>query len=367
MKNILLFCVLCLTSYISVASNELPDTTAKDTHFKNIFLLTPSFYYLPETNFAFGISGKIIFKFKGADSSTRASVIYPPMYYTLNNQLLLQTYYTIFFNKEKWLLNGNLSYLQFPQKYFGIGNQTPSSNSEYYSYDVFKTETTFLHCLTEKLFLGVGYRFQQTFNVKTKENGIMESEKPEGYNGGKCSGIIANLTYDSRDNVIFPSRGSFFEGTAKFHHSIFGSDFNYETYELNLRKYFRLSKRNMHILALQLYGFFTNGNPFIKDFAELGSEFLMRVYYQGRYRDKNQISMQMEYRLPIWKRFSMVFFGGMGDVARKISAFAKPKLKYSSGIGIRLTINRRENLNIRIDWAITPESNAFYFGTSEVF
>ncbi|MEI8204719.1 MAG: BamA/TamA family outer membrane protein, partial [Bacteroidota bacterium] len=360
MKRSLLVLFLLISFLFSRATNEDKDSTKTKYHFKNLFFLTPSFYYLPETNFAFGVTGKIIFKFKGADSTTRASVIYPPIYYTLNNQLLLQTYYTLFFNREKWILNGNVSFLEFPQKYFGIGNRTPASNSEYYSYDVFKTETTLLRCLSEKLFLGIGYRFQQTFKVKSKENGIMEHEKPAGYKGGKCSGLIANITYDSRDNVIFPTRGSFFEGTSKIHQTLFGSDFNYQTYELNLRKYFRLSKKKLHILAVQLFGYFTNGNVFVKDLAELGSEYLMRGYYQGRYRDRNQIAMQLEYRLPIWKRFSMVLFGGSGDVENKLSNFAKPNLKYSSGLGIRFTINRRENLNIRIDWAITPESNSFY-------
>ena len=359
--------MLIISWQFSIASGEVKDSTQTKYKFKNIFFLTPSFYYLPETNFAFGVTGKIIFKFKGADSATRASVIYPPIYYTINNQLLVQANYTLFFNKEKWVVNGNLSYLEYPQKYFAIGNQTPYYQNEYFSYDFFKTETTLLRNLSNKIFVGLGYRFQKIFNVKTKKDGILETEKPKGYHGAKCSGIIGNITFDSRDNVIFPTRGNFFEVLYKDHRTFFGSDYNYQTYEINLRKYFKLSKKKPHILAAQIFGYFSSGNVFIKDMAELGSEFLMRGYYQGRFRDNDQIAMQLEYRFPIWKRFSMVTFGGLGEVGKNIAAFKNPKWKYSAGMGIRFAINRRENLNIRIDWAITPESNSFYFGTSEVF
>jgi outer membrane protein assembly factor BamA len=347
---------------------QIQDTSMiSPKEFKNIFLISPSFYYLPETSLAFGLTGKIIFKFKGADSTTRASMIYPPMYYTLNHQLMLQAYYSLFFNNEKWVVNGNLAFLKFPQKYFGIGNDKLDGNKEVLSYRFFKTETCILRSITDKVFLGIGYRFQKMFKVKTVEGGIIETEKPYGYHGGVCSGIIANLTYDNRNNSVFPTSGFYAEGTGKIQFNFLGSDFTYQTYELNIRKYLSLAKNSIHVLAFQLYGYMTHGEVFFKDLAELGSEFMMRGYYQGRYRDKHIFIAQMEYRMPVWKRFSMVFFNGVGDVANKLSNFAAHSLKFSSGLGIRFAINRKENLNIRIDWAITPESNSFYFGTSEVF
>ncbi len=351
----------------SFAFKEGADSTQAPKKFKNVFFLAPSFYYLPETSFAFGVTGKIIFKFKGADSATRASVIYPPIYYTLNNQLLFQTYYTLFLNKEKWIINGSFNYLKYPQKYFEAGDHTLYIRNENFSYNLFKSETVLLRKIKGKLFAGLGYRFQEIFDVKTVENGILETEKPVGYHGGKCSGLIADIAYDNRDNLTFPTHGEFFEGIYRDHLIILGSDYNYQTLEINLRKYINLFHKKSHVLALQLYGYFSQGNVFVKDMAELGSEFMMRGYYQGRFRDFNQLVTQFEYRFPIWKRFSMVTFAGMGNVAHKISLFNISSLKYSCGAGIRFAINRKENLNIRIDFALTPESSSFYSGTSEVF
>jgi hypothetical protein len=48
--------------------------------------------------------------------------------------------------------------------------------------------------------------------------------------------------------------------------------------------------------------------------ALLGGPETMRGYYMGRYRDKQLLAAQVEWRFSIWWRFIGVGFYGIGDV-----------------------------------------------------
>ena len=53
------------------------------------------------------------------------------------------------------------------------------------------------------------------------------------------------------------------------------------------------------MLALQAYAFINNGDVPLRSLASLGGANSMRGYYDGRYRDKDQIVFQAEYRVPV--------------------------------------------------------------------
>ena len=42
-------------------------------------------------------------------------------------------------------------------------------------------------------------------------------------------------------------------------------------------------------------------------------------------------------------------------------------LKYSLGAGIRFAINKKERLNVRVDFGLGRKNNAFYIGLTEAF
>ena len=94
----------------------------------------------------------------------------------------------------------------------------------------------------------------------------------------------------------------------------------------------------------------------------------MRGYYRGRYRDKNMIAFQMEYRImPVWWRLGLVGFVGVGDVAGRLDRFDLGNFKYSYGFGIRYLFMREEKLNIRLDFAYGKGSSGFYIVLREAF
>ena len=94
----------------------------------------------------------------------------------------------------------------------------------------------------------------------------------------------------------------------------------------------------------------------------------MRGYYDGRFRDKNQVVLQAEYRVPLFWRLGMVAFGGFGTVSNNFSDLDIQYLKYSSGLGLRVALNKSEKLNLRLDYGIGQgKAKGFYFQLGEAF
>ncbi len=94
----------------------------------------------------------------------------------------------------------------------------------------------------------------------------------------------------------------------------------------------------------------------------------MRGFYEGRFRDRQAISLQAEYRQQLLSRLGFVLFGSAGRVGNEISDLGVAGLKYGGGAGLRLMLNRKERLNIRIDYARgSNQSSGLYFAIGEAF
>jgi len=79
------------------------------------------------------------------------------------------------------------------------------------------------------------------------------------------------------------------------------------------------------------------------------------------------LATQAEYRIHVWKRFSVASFAGIGDVAPTLTSFTFNPIKYSLGGGIRYRIDSREGTNIRVDYAWGRGSNGLYVTLLEAF
>ena len=94
----------------------------------------------------------------------------------------------------------------------------------------------------------------------------------------------------------------------------------------------------------------------------------MRGYYEGRYKDDQQVVFQSEYRFPLYKRLRGVVFGGTGTVSKDFLDFGLSDLKYSYGAGLRFALSKKEKLNLRIDYGIGQgKSSGFYIQLGEAF
>jgi outer membrane protein assembly factor BamA len=321
----------------------------------------------PEYKWGAGLAGTYFFKIK-RDSVTRTSNIKGVSFFTLRKQLVFATEVNVFFPTEKYILHTIASLSKFPDKFWGLGNTTPSSNLENYSISQVDIYPQLLRKVYANFFTGIGYEYQNVFEFEYNTDGqsLFDQEKIKGRNGGHVSGVSFILTWDSRNNAFSPSRGFYAQYLIGTYQDFLGSQFNFTVQNWDIRKYFPLKKNR--VFAMQFNMIITNGEVPIRNMANIGSNSFMRGYYEGRYTDEDLIALQAEYRTPLWKRFGAVFFVGGGKVGSHfVDLLDFSHLKPSLGIGLRFALSSREKLNLRVDGGFGNQSQGTYINVGEAF
>ncbi len=336
-------------------------------HRKQGLFALPLLYYTPDTRWAAGMAGVFYFNTGHTDSSldTRLSYIKLLGDYTQNKQTDLWAEWNIFTNHESFLSKGEVRFRNFPDKFYGVGNQSLSSHIESYSYDLFKVKLLGMKQIKQHWFVGFDYQFEIEYGFQLDSLGTLFNNNILGNQGGIGSALGGLITYDSRDNVINAYSGKLFEFSTYSNHRKLGSTFHYTNVNLEYRQYFEWKKN--HIFAIQALANFNFGEVPFLDMARLGSDGILRGYASNRFRDHHMIGLQAEARFPVYKRLGMVVFGGVGDVFHQFSDLQWQQIKFSLGTGLRFTINPAERLNFRMDYGIGRRSSAYYILVTEAF
>ncbi len=330
-------------------------------------VLFPVIVKSPEYLWGAGIAGTYFFRLWN-DSTTRTSNIKNVTFYTLRNQLVFASDGTVYFPNEKFIFHMLVSFSHFPDRFWGLGNTTPSANQENYSISQYHLNPQLLRKVVSDFYLGVSYEFQNVYNFEYNKDGssLFDTEKITGRNGGKVSGSGFLITWDSRNNAFSPSRGFYLQYYVGFYRDFIGSDFNFNIRNLDVRKYFSLPKDL--VLAFQFNLISTSGNAPVRDLASIGSSTYMRGYYDGRYTDYNMAALQGELRVPVTGRWGFTTFAGVGRVANTLNEiFVLQDLKPTFGIGLRYALRPKEKLNLRVDAGFGKESQGTYINVGEAF
>ncbi len=158
----------------------------------------------------------------------------------------------------------------------------------------------------------------------------------------------------------------FLASNARFYGSYLGSDFKYNSYIFDVRKYFNPWKN--HVIAGQFYSEINDGTVPFFALGMLGGTNRMRGYYLGAIRDKVVMDAQIEYRLHIWSAFGVVAFFGAGRVADTVSDMNIDGLWYAGGFGFRIMVDSKSKVNLRLDFGFgQEEAKTFSLGFSEAF
>lgn len=354
-------------SVLLIGSAALVCAQNDSTNNKHSFALFPAFSYAPETSLQFGAVA--IWVLKSSDESAspyqRQSSITPYFLYTFKNQILTSV------NVDYYFPNGNnLSiaprYFNFPDFYFGIGNDGDPDISESYTNVFFQIQGQYLKPINEKMFIGGAFDMHFTSIKGLIAGGLLETDVPVGLSGGTIIGLGPSFRYDTRDYTIYPTKGHFFAVRTLFNY--LGS-FSYAYYELDARKYVSLWNEQ-NILAFQIRTNIIHGSevPFYK-LPQLGGDDRLRgIANASLYRDRQLLYTQVEYRRPLFWRFGMVVFAGVGEVANNFGDFRLSEFKYVAGLGGRFAAIPKKKLNIRLDLGVARGGQTgIYVGLSEAF
>jgi hemolysin activation/secretion protein len=285
--------------------------------------------------------------------------------YTQNRQLDLWALWSVFTNNEDYLLRGEMRYRNFPDRFYGVGNNTPSSQMERYAYDLWSFKALFMKKLGKNLFAGFDYHLRREYNFEYFDDKALANGAVRGSAGGLGSALGLVVSLDSRDNVINAYEGRFFEFSSYFFNQAFGGTFNFTS--LNTTYNYYHSFRPGWILATNTRINLNFGEVPFLDMAKAGGEEMLRGYAANRYRDHHFVGSQVELRMPVYKRFGAVAFAGLGEVFRNPADIRADLLKYSFGGGLRYAMNKSERLNIRLDYGFGRGSSSFYFSVTEAF
>ena len=344
------------------------DSTNLEIVYKNKLLIFPIIALSTETNWVFGLANAYIFKTFKKDPTLRTSTIPSGFLYTLNKQILVAIGANIYLPKEKYIIRFENSFSKFPDKFWGIGNNSLESEKESYTFTQFYINPQLSRKIKKNIFGGVGIEYQDVFDIEYDTLGNFEKQKVLGIHQRTdyhVLGFSVLFTHDSRNHTYTPTKGSLFRVKyANFNENI-GSDFSFHGVEADFRKFINL--RSRQVLAIQGLGIFTFGDVPYRNLAVLGGNAMMRGYYAGRYRDKKFIGSQVEYRFPVHKRLSGATFASAGKVADELDEIDFSGIKLAAGLGLRFAVLPKEKLNLRFDIAHGNETLNYYVVLAESF
>ena len=357
-----------VTMLIKFAAAETADSSsAIDGDGKNedktSFMGMPFVFYSPETRFGAGVMSNYVKN--GELEISKPSSLLGVLMYTQENQVISALKSEYYSADNNYHLTANLSYLKFPTKYWGIGTNTINDAEEEYTPEQAALDLGLKYQFIPRVYAGVTYYYEHLAMIETADDGQLANDDIIGSNGGSVSMIGGIISFDSRDNIFWPTRGQLHQITYGVSDEGLGSDYNYNRLTADFRNYFSLAENQ--VLATQVYFDRVNGDPPFHLLPGLGGDIIMRGYYLSRYIDKNMYAVQAEYRRPLWWKLGMAAFAGLGDVAARIDEFQAKEIKYTFGMGLRYMINEADKLNVRFDYGIGENTTGFYISFAEAF
>ncbi|MBO3271371.1 BamA/TamA family outer membrane protein [Hymenobacter defluvii] len=358
---------------------------------KPSFIPVPVAFYQQETGFAVGAAILPVWRF-GTDTTVRKSNARLLAWFSQKKQTTIQLTHTIFTPGEKFYFSGELSYYDLQFDYFGVGNNTRKSDKVQIQYPLFVFDEKALVRAAPNLFVGVRYRLTNLGDVKLQNSDRYNSttNQPVVYNelanfrglgeqrkGTISSGVGPSLLYDGRDNVLATYRGNFVDAHILFNGGALGSDYRFTRYQIDARHFNPLFGSNNTILALQFMGQYHSGDVPFRELGGMGgtlggaiynNAYLMRGIYEARFRDRQFTTVQAEIRQKLIWRFDIAAFIAAGQVGYDLNDYTFDGTKLAGGVGARFRFNRRDRLNIRLDYGVGSGGNSgIIFAVGEAF
>ena len=324
-----------------------------------------------------GFTGALVnnISFYTSAARDKLSSVQTSFFYSQYNQYWMLINSNIFFKKIKTNLTGDWRAYCFPTNTFGLGSNTDLNQPDKISYYYIKIHQLFQHEFFHNTFFGIGYDLDNYWNIKEFPPSSEETDfQRYGLTNQSCSsGLSLDFLFDDRTNSVNPDKGNFVSLEYRQNRTFLGSDGNWQSLLLDLRKYINFPENTENVLALWSYNYFTfSGKPPYLDLPSTGWDAYNntgRGYTQGRYRGPALVDIEGEYRFPVTNNglFGAVVFVNAESVAEWPS-YKFDEILPGYGAGIRIKVNKHSKANLAIDYGIgTQGSRGFFFNLGEVF
>jgi len=345
----LVFCGALVLAAAGPAAAEAEPPPAKAEKADKLLLpAVPVIGYSRETSFLFGAMMVRALRWKDAAPGTRPNTLALSAFYSLKNQWAVGFAPAVYLRGEDYLVKSQIYHHRTPARMWGVGTEAGKSGTRE---DFTATGTGVTFSATRKVFrslrIGPGIWYGAARIPIKEAYGILDREAVTGSDGGTDVGVELQAEWDGRDNIYAPTNGTYLQFWAGLHRDYFGSDFDYEDYLLDVRRFIPLGAGQ--VLAFQAKGRIMIGDPPFYRLPTIGGIGMMRGLFDGRFRDKTMAAAQVEYRFPIWKILGGALFAGLGEVADRPADLSLADLQFTGGAGLRVTLDPKERINLRID------------------
>jgi hypothetical protein len=337
--------------------------------------ILPAVGYTLVTGFAGVVSSNIAF-YTSDSSIQKISSISTSIAYTQRNQVILPLTINVWSKDNKYNFVSDWRFMQYPTTIFDVEGSKLLKDGYTIDYSYLKMHQTLYRTISRNFYGGLGYYLDYIWNIQ-------EKDLPVGFETGfqkygldtkeLASGLALRVLYDSRLNQINPHNGALANIELRPNFTFLGSQSNWQSLMCDFRKYIKMPNHPESILAFWSYNWLTLGGkqPYLLLPSTGWDEFFNtgRGYIQGRFRGRNMIYLETEYRFKITNNR---FLGGV--VFANAQTFsgntdAKPGPVYPAvGTGLRIKLNKFSKANLCIDYAFGMDgSRGFFVNLGEVF
>ena len=255
-------------------------------------------------------------------------------------------------------------YISYPLPYFGIGRETRDSAELWYSSGVTTLQAFHEWRWRGPLYVHAGVRVQRALIREigpALDPALTPSPRP--WKSVLYSGMLGAVV-DSRDNTGSPLSGTYVRALPSLTwHADSAAVLNRLT--IDARRYRRIG--GQHVVAAQIQYDGTSGDWPVDQMPMIGADTAMRGYDRGRYRDRQVVTAQVEFRSGHWRRVGAVAFAGAGTVAPTLGDLTSGAWYPSAGAGVRYLLSPRERTVLRLDFGIGRGSKGISVGVGEAF
>lgn len=367
-KKLIVILIILFPMVVTQAQEGDPGLVRSDTIGKNKaikLLAIPVIFSTPETGFGIGGGGQLFLTSEKNRFMARQSNITFTGIYTANSQIIIEATPQIYFGSGDYYLDAAYEFRIYPNKFWGIGNNTPDSNEESYNMTSHVVNVDFLKRLPPSLNFGLRFNFENHEVTEIEEGGLLADGDILGSDRAVIIGLGAVFNLDTRDQVEDPKGGYFINFNAQFSSENFGATHGFNRFVTDLRGYFPISENSL--FAGRIYVQNNFGDVPFQAKAWLGGSSIARGYFAGRFIDDQMYVFTGEYRWRLTPRWGLAAFALMGEVSNiNQDFFSDPKL--AAGGGIRFKILKTQNTLVRLDVGLGENgSSGFYFGVNQAF
>jgi len=325
----------------------------------------PISFYTQETSLAFGGMLVRAFRWPGDGADARPSSVIGVAFYTLRSQYNLALSPSLYLRDGRYLLRFSAAFNEWPSTFWGVGSGVSDDDEEDFTRRTALFEAAFLRRLWGPLRAGPAVDLSFTTISEVEPGGFLDREAFRGSRGGDVAGAGGVVEWDSRDQEFWPTSGAYHTVRVVRYAGRPLGEFPFTRISVDLRGFVSLWRG--HVLAAQVTGAFTRGRPPFFRLAEMGGPVNMRGLYEGRLRDRNLLTAQVEYRVPLGTRFAGVLFAGAGEVAPSVRGFGLGGIPVSGGAGLRFALDPENRMNLRLDLGVSRFGAAPIVTVNEAF